>query len=112
MTIIQVALTAGVIFLGLYMYIRLRSTIVDVLLIFLFVVAGVFLVLFNEYSDKIAHWFGVGRGADLIFYTGFLFLFFLVLKLYARIRKMEQNLTELVRKKSIEEAENIAKENN
>ena len=111
MTIIQVALTAGVIIIGLYMYLRLRSTLFDVLLILLFIGAGTFLILFPDYANRIAHWAGVGRGADLMFYLGILFLFFLILKLYARLRRIEQNFTELVRKKSIEEAEDIAKKN-
>ena len=111
MTIIQVALTAGVIFLGLYMYLRLRSTLFDVLLILLFIGAGIFLILFPDYANTIAHWAGVGRGADLMFYLGILFLFFLILKLYARLRRIEQNFTELVRKKSIEEAEDTTKKN-
>jgi hypothetical protein len=105
MSIIQVALTVAVILIGVYMYRRLRSTLLDVILIFLFMGASVFLVLFPDFSHKIAHAVGVGRGADLIFYLGFLFLFFLVLKLYARLRRMEQTFTEIVRKKSMEEAE-------
>jgi hypothetical protein len=111
MSIIQLALTAGVIIIGLYMYLRLRSTLFDVLLILLFIGAGIFLILFPDYANRIAHWAGVGRGADLMFYLGILFLFFLILKLYARLRRIEQNFTELVRKKSIEEGEDIAKKN-
>lgn len=105
MTIIQVTLSFGLILIGTYMYIRLRSTLLDVFLILLFIGVGVFFVLNPEFTNRLAHWVGVGRGADLIFYLGFLFLFFLVIKLYSRLRKVEQNFTELVRKKSIEETE-------
>jgi len=55
MTLIQVALAAGVILIGVYMYIRLRSTLFDVFLIGLFIISGMLLVLFPEYSNKIAH---------------------------------------------------------
>lgn len=109
MTIIQVILTAGVILIGVYMYIRLRSSLFDLLLIFLFMGAGVFLVMFPDYANRIANWAGVGRGADLVFYMAILFLFFLILKLYSRLRKIEQHFTELVRKKSIEEAGDVMK---
>jgi|SRR6478609_5832197 len=111
MTLIQVALAAGVILIGVYMYVRLRSTLLDVLLIGIFIIAGTLLVLFPEYSNKIAHWAGVGRGADLLFYLSILFLFFLILKLYSRLRKMEQNFTEIVRNKSLEDAEELEKQN-
>jgi len=40
-----------------------------------------------------------------------MFLFFLILKLYSRLRRVEQKFTELVRNKSIEEAEELKKEN-
>jgi small membrane protein len=105
MTLIQVALLAGLIFIGLYMYVRLRSSIVDLLMIFFFMAGGIFLVLFPDYSNKLAHWVGVGRGADLVFYGSILFFLFLIMKLYARIRRLEQQFTEITREKSITEAE-------
>jgi len=107
MTLIQIILTSGIIIIAAYMYLRLRSNVLDVILILLFVVVGVVFVMFNEITDKMAHFLGISRGADMIFYLGILFLFFLILKLYSRLRRIEQNLTELVRKKSIEEIEEI-----
>ena len=111
MTLIQVVLTAGIIIIAAYMYLRLRNTFLDLVLILLFLITGVVFVIFNEITDKMAHFLGIGRGADMIFYLGLLFLFFLMLKLYARLRRVEENLTELVRKKSIEEAEKLEEKN-
>ena len=110
MTIIQIILTIGVAIIAIYMYLRLRSSLFDVILIGLFFALGVFFVLFPETTNKIAHWVGVSRGADLLFYSGILFLFFLILKLYSRLRRVEQKFTELVRNKSIEEAEDFTKD--
>ena len=110
MTPIQVILTAGIIIIAAYMYLRLRSTLVDVIMIVVFLVTGVVFVMFNEVTDVIAHFLGISRGADMIFYLGILFLFFLILKLYSRLRKVEQKFTELVRNKSIEEAEEFDKQ--
>jgi hypothetical protein len=107
MTLIQVILSAGIIIIAIYMYLRLRSTIFDLILILLFLVTGIIFVIFNEITDKMAHFLGISRGADMIFYLGILFLFFLILKLYARLRRVEENLTELVRKRSIDEMEEI-----
>jgi hypothetical protein len=107
MTLIQVVLTTGIVIIAAYMYLRLRSSLLDLILILLFLVTGVVFVIFNEITDKMAHFLGISRGADMIFYLGILFLFFLILKLYARMRKVEQNLTELIRKKSIDEIEEL-----
>ena len=108
MTIIQIILTIGVALIAIYMYLRLRSSLFDIILIGLFFAVGVFFVLFPETTNKIAHWVGVSRGADLLLYSGILFLFFLILKLYARLRRVEQKFTELVRSKSLEEAEELS----
>ena len=101
MSLIQVILTAGLLFIGMYMYVRLRTSLFDVILILVFIIAGILLVLFPNTTSDIAHWAGVGRGVDLMFYLGFLFLFFIILKLYARIRRLEQHLTKDVRDESI-----------
>lgn len=103
MTAIQVILSSGLIFIGLYMYLRLRSSLVDVMLIVFFITGGVFFVLFPDFTNRLAHKVGVGRGADLVFYLGFLFLFFIILKLYARIRRLEQHLTKTIREETIKE---------
>jgi hypothetical protein len=89
------------------MYVRIRKTVLDTVLIFLFLVVGILFILFPEITNKLAKLLGVNRGINLIFYTGFLILLFLILKLYARSRRLEQNLTELVRKISLEKAEEI-----
>jgi len=111
MTIIQIILAIGVILIAIYMYLRLRSGLFDVILIGLFFVVGTFFVLFPETTNDIAHFVGVSKGANLFLYTAILFLFFLILKLYSRLRKVEEEFTELVRNKSLEEAEEPDKKN-
>ncbi len=105
MTPIQILLTAAILLIAAYMYARLRKSVLDTVLIFLFTGVGIVFVLYPELTTKLANALGVNRGINLIFYTGFLILFFLVLKLYVRSKKLEQNLTELVRKISLEKAE-------
>ena len=108
MTLIQIILAAGIVIIAAYMYLRLRSTLFDVIMILFFLIIGIVFVMFNELTDIIAHFLGISRGADMIFYLGILFLFFLILKLYSRLRRIEQKFTELVRNKSIEEAEDLS----
>ncbi|MBI1344475.1 MAG: DUF2304 family protein [Terrimonas sp.] len=103
MSLIQIVLTVFILLIAVYMYRRLRTTIIDLLLILVFAVVGVFFVIFPDTTTEIAHFAGVNRGADMIFYLAILFLLFLVIKLYARLRRLEQHFTEWVRKKSIEE---------
>jgi len=105
MELIQIILIAFVIMIAAYMYLRLRNTLLDIFLILIFAAAAVFFVLFPDTTTTIANYAGVDRGADMIFYLGILFLLFLVLKLYARIRRVEKDFTEFIRNKSIEEAE-------
>ncbi len=100
MSIIQVVLAAFVILIAVYMYLRLRTTLFDLVLILIFGGVGVFFVIFPDTTTRIAHWVGVNRGADMIFYLAILVLLFLVIKLYARIRRLEQQFTEIVRSKT------------
>ena len=106
-TIIQVVLTVCIALIAVYMYMRLRSGLFDVILIGLFFAAGTFFVLFPETTNDIAHWVGVSKGANLLLYSAILFLLFLILKLYSRLRRIEQKFTEFVRNKSLEEADEI-----
>lgn len=108
MTIIQIVLTICIALIAVYMYLRLRSTLFDVILILLFFGVGVFFVLFPETTNDIAKFVGVSKGANLLLYSAIMFLFFLILKLYSRLRRVEQKFTELVRNKSLEEAEEPA----
>lgn len=103
-SIIQVVLSAGILVIGWYSYRKLRSSYVDAILIFLFIAAGLIVVFAPDLSTKVAHFLGVGRGADLIFYISILFFAFLIMKLYARTRRLEQMLTKFIRDESIKNA--------
>lgn len=105
---IQVILISAVVFIAFYMYLRLRSSLLDAILIFLFCGVAVFFILFPDTTTSIAQWMGVKRGINLVFYVTIVFLFFLILKLYSRIRRLEKKFTELVREKSISTAENLS----
>jgi len=111
MTIIQIVLTICIALIAVYMYLRLRSTLFDLILIILFFCIGTFFVVFPETTNDIAKFVGVSKGANLLLYSAILFLFFLILKLYSRLRRVEQKFTELVRNKSLEEAEEPSEKN-
>jgi len=111
MTAIQVILFAGLIFISIYVYRRFRNAIVDAFIIIAFIAIGIILVLFPELTTRVAHALGVGRGADLIFYLSILFFFFIILKLYARIRRLEQSITKIIRENSIASSKKMKGDN-
>lgn len=93
-------------FIGLILYYitRLRNkTAYRLSLIFISSI-GVLFVLFPTIPNEIAHLVGVGRGADLVTYLFIVFFFLAGVNLYSKIRKLEANQTELVRKIAIEQA--------
>ena len=94
---IQVLLIGGVIIIFLYYAFRLRNAIIDLLALSLFAGLAIFFILFPDYTNTIATKLGVGRGADLLFYLCILLFIFIILKLFARIRRLEKLLTEHIR---------------
>ncbi|RXK60698.1 DUF2304 domain-containing protein [Lacibacter luteus] len=101
MTGIQLILISGFLLALLFFFIRWRNNIADVLLFTVLSSTAIIFILYPEWTNVIAHKLGVGRGADLVFYLCILIFSFVILKLYARIRKLEQMLTDLVRKESL-----------
>ncbi|MFA5935742.1 MAG: DUF2304 domain-containing protein [Patescibacteria group bacterium] len=55
------------------------------------------IVIAPQISTRIAHFVGVGRGADLVVYAAVPMLFFLVFKLFIKHEELERKLTEIVR---------------
>ena len=94
---IQLILLTGVAFICLYFIIRLKKRILDILLLLGMIGCAVTLILWPNITTRIATKLGVGRGADLIFYVSILTFWFVILKLYSRIRKLEQSLTQFIR---------------
>ena len=107
MTGIQVLLICGVVVLFLYSIFRIRNAIFDLFVYFIFAALSVYFILFPEQTTRIANKLGVGRGTDLLFYICILFFLFVVLKLYARIRRVENQLTDLVRQQAKDKAEQV-----
>lgn len=68
---------------------------------------GILFVLFPSLTDKLAHFVGVGRGADLVTYLFIVFFFLAGITLYSKIRKLEADQTEIVRKIAVLRAEEL-----
>lgn len=57
-----------------------------------------------EWSGVIANYFGIGRGADLLFYLSHLVLFFVAFMYFLKFKALESRLTKLVRQLALNES--------
>ena len=56
-------------------------------------------------TTKLASFFGVGRGVDVIVYLAISVLFYLVFRIYVMIEDIRREITSLIRKIALEETE-------
>lgn len=101
---IQLVLISGVLIIFVYYVSRFRNALIDLLALGVFAGLGIFFILFPDHTTDIAKKLGVGRGADLLFYICILFFLFIILKLFARLKRLEEKITELVRQQAIDKA--------
>lgn len=94
---IQPVLLAGVAFIFLYFIVWMKKRLLDIIILFVMIACAVLFILWPDLTTIIAKKVGVGRGADLIFYFSILIFWFVVLKLYSRIRRLEQMFTTIIR---------------
>jgi len=105
---IQLLLLAGVSFIVLYFITRLKNRLMDIVLLTALVLCAIVFILWPETTNKLAALLGVGRGADLIVYISILTFWFTILKLYRRIRLLEQLFTEIVRQQALQQPEQLS----
>lgn len=102
MTKFQVLGIASLLFILISYLRKFRRPALDKLFIGLLMATGIFFVLDPEVTNQLAHFLGIGRGADLIFYLAILGFGYVTLLLYSKIKKLEDQLTQIVRKQSLE----------
>ncbi len=61
-------------------------------------------ILYPELTAVVARFLGIDRGADLVFYCGILAMFAGFFLTYVKLRRIDKNLTVLVRRMAIHEA--------
>jgi hypothetical protein len=61
-------------------------------------------ILFPNSTMGVAHFLGIGRGADLVLYVGAMLIFYLIFRLFARLEQMDRNMTKIVRTLALREA--------
>jgi hypothetical protein len=98
---IQVILLIGIGLICLVFIRKTRSKGFNIVLLALAAALSAIFILWPEVTSKIAKTLGVGRGADFIFYISIMVFWYVVVHLFARIRRLEQMITELTRKDAI-----------
>lgn len=101
---IQLVLLTGVAFICLYFVIRLKKKLLDLVLLLLMIAAAVALIVWPDITTRLAKVLGVGRGADLVFYISILIFWFIILKLYDRVRRLERSFTDIIREDALKKA--------
>ena len=61
--------------------------------------------LFPNITSPIAHFFGIGRGADFILYTAMIIVLRILFYLYQQNRHLESQMTQIVRHLALTEKE-------
>lgn len=102
MTKFQVLGIASLLFILISYLRKFRRPALDKIFIGLLLATGIFFVLYPESTNDLAHFLGIGRGADLIFYLAILGFGYVTMLLYSKIKKLEEQLTKIIRKQSLE----------
>ncbi len=94
--IIQFILTAGVCICLLYAFNQIKRWPLS-FAIALVATLGLIFIWQPEWSNWLAVWVGVSRGADLMFYIWIVISMFVILNLHIRNRVVDRKLTAIVR---------------
>ncbi len=97
MTLIQPIFLLLLFAVALVYLVRLRSTLMERVVVLLLAAIACTLIADPELSSLIAHRIGIGRGVDLIIYLSFYGVAFLLVLLFGKNRQLETQITELTR---------------
>jgi hypothetical protein len=70
-----------------------------------FWLVAVVFVLWHDSTTVLANKFGIGRGADLVFYVSLVVIFYLLFKLNVKLEAVGRDITKVVRKNALDDKE-------
>ncbi len=97
----QVILIIIILIYGLYVF-RVRTILTDRIILLLLACGGLVLVIHPDLSTQVANRIGIGRGTDLLLYVFILFSLFNFVGVSSALKKIERQLTELVRSQALQ----------
>jgi small membrane protein len=98
--LLQIIITVFALFALSRSFLRFRKGSESILefIIWIFIWSSVVLVVFfPEITQIPAKILGIGRGMDVLVYLSIVALFYSIYRIYAKIEKIEQDITSLVR---------------
>lgn len=107
MILIQLVLIVAILLLAAYLVKSRNSSKAKAykkILLLLFVPVAIIFILFPNLASDIAHFLGVGRGADLLLYSITLVLIFVLFNNYLKDRDSQRRVVGMARKIAILEA--------
>ncbi len=103
--VIKIVLIIAGFLLTVFYFKKLKSAMLDRLLVAAGFCAMVVFVINPALTTKIAkNVFGIDRGADLVLYLAVVFYMLLIMLVFSRVRNNERHLTQLVRELAILQA--------
>ena len=87
------------------MFERFHNKKISIQTLLLWVILWILLIIFAITPDStafLAKLFGIGRGLDLIMIFGIIGAYYLLFRLYLKLEKIDQNITELVQNIAME----------
>lgn len=106
---IKIILLIPLLLLIVLMLPKFRRHAMSRLVMIIISLLGVLFVLFPSLSNELAQYVGVGRGADLIIYLFMVFSFLYNILMYAKLRMIRQDQTEIVKNIAIQNAKDNRK---
>jgi hypothetical protein len=103
--IIRILLLIGLGATGWLVFLRRNRLPFHIVTVFLLLGLGAVAVVLPELANDIAHFAGVGRGADLITYIAIVGVMFVLIHYYTKFVELQQKVTELTRELALLRAE-------
>jgi hypothetical protein len=98
---IRILLLAGLAAIGWLVFLRRNKMPFHIVTVFALLILGAVAVVAPETADNVAHFVGVGRGADFVMYVSIVSIFFVLVHYYTKFVELQRNLTQLAREMAI-----------
>jgi hypothetical protein len=108
--IIQGLLIGGLLLCFLYAFMQRQKSRLLSKAISIVALTGIYLVLFPEHTNALAHFVGVGRGADMVLYCWLVISLIVSMNLQLQILQLQGLITELAREIALQGAQRSANE--